>query len=60
MAAKYPQAYKIICTIIVWIKLKLVYSVIGLYEENTINLLIYLYFHYGDKDLCSEKWQQRI
>jgi len=37
MAVEYPQAYKIICTLITGIKLKVVFSVIGLYEENTIN-----------------------
>ena len=57
MAVEYSPAYKIICTLIVWIKLKLVFSVIGVYEENIINLLIYFYLPYGDKDLCPEKRQ---
>lgn len=56
MALEYPQAYKIICTLIVWIKLKMVSNVIGLYEEYIISLLIYFYIPYGDEGLCPEKW----
>jgi hypothetical protein len=47
MAVEYPQAYKIICTIIVWIKLKAIFNVIKVYEENIIYLPAYFYIPYG-------------
>lgn len=55
MAIEYPPAYKIICTLIVWIKLKVIFNVIGLYEKNITSLLIYFYLPCGDKNFCPEK-----